>query len=169
MRKALVWQTRRRVSQSRRTRGFASPVVRRPITCAAVLRLIEQGKLKLDETVLPRLKLQPLGGELGDSRWNKLTVRHLLNHTGGWRKSESGDPLFQSLQICASAGIRGPADAKTTVRWMLGRSLDFTPGTDYSYSNFGYCLLGRLIEAITGQSYGDAVQKLVLAPAEQAA
>lgn len=133
------------------------------ITAAAVMRLIEQGKLALDEAVLPKLKLQPFG-DLGDARWQRVTVRHLLQHSGGWRKSRSGDPMFQSPQICNDTGCAAPADEKTTVRWMLGRSLDFEPGTDFAYSNFGYCVLGRLIEAMTGQSYASAVHRLVLSP-----
>ena len=137
----------------------------KPITAAAVLRLIEQGKLALDEAVLPKLNMKPLD-KLGDSRWNKITVRHLLQHTGGWRKSASGDAMFKSPQICAETGIEAPADAKTTVRWMLSRPLDFEPGSDYSYCNFGYCLLGRLIESVTGSGYGNAVNRLVLGPSK---
>lgn len=143
---------------------FRLASVSKPITSAAVLRLVDQGKLALDEAVLPRLKLAPLGGGIGDAQWDRVTVRHLLQHTGGWSKERSGDAMFKSPQICREVGIEGPADARTTVRWMLGQRLDFEPGTDYSYCNFGYCVLGRLIEAVTGQSYESAVRKLVLSP-----
>jgi D-alanyl-D-alanine carboxypeptidase len=54
------------------------------------------------------------------------------------------------------------------VRYMIGRPLNFSPGTQFAYSNFGYCLLGRIIEAATGQSYTDAVRRLVLAPLDLA-
>ena len=143
---------------------FRLASVSKPITAAAVLRLCEQGKLSLDEAVLPKLELEPLSGGFGDARWGKITVRHLLQHTGGWDKGRSGDPLFKSLDICRAAGIEGPADARMTVRWMLGRKLDFEPGSRYAYANFGYCVLGRLIEAVTGTSYAAAVQRLVLSP-----
>jgi N-acyl-D-amino-acid deacylase len=155
---------RERGTEVTATSKFRLASVSKPITAAAVLRLCEQGKLSLDEAVLPRLALEPLSGSFGDSRWGSITVRHLLQHSGGWDKSRSGDAMFKSPEICKAAGISGPADAKTTVRWMLGRKLDFNPGTRYDYCNFGYCVLGRLIESITGQSYGDAVQKLVLGP-----
>ena len=143
---------------------FRLASVSKPITSAAVLRLCEQGKLALDEAVLPKLNLEPLSGEFGDQRWGQITVRQLLNHTGGWDKAVSGDAMFKSPEICRAAGIEAPADAKTTVRWMLGRRLDFDPGSRFAYCNFGYCVLGRLIESITGQSYGAAVKRLVLAP-----
>lgn len=143
---------------------FRLASVSKPLTSAAVLRLVEQGKLGLDEPVLPRLKLEPLSGSIGDGRWEHVTVRHLLQHSGGWRKERSGDPMFKSPEICRDAGIEGPADARTTVRWMLGRRMDFEPGSDYSYSNFGYCVLGRLIEAVTGSDYEAAVRRLVLSP-----
>jgi CubicO group peptidase (beta-lactamase class C family) len=142
---------------------FRLASVSKPITCAAILRLAEQGQLSLDEAVLPKLNLEPLNGVFGDARWGRVTARHLLQHSGGWRKG-GGDPMFRSPQICAETGCAAPADAVTTVRWMLGRRLDFEPGSAYDYCNFGYCVLGRLIEAITGQDYEAAVQKLVLGP-----
>lgn len=143
---------------------FRLASVSKPLTAAAVLRLCEQGKLSLDEAVLPRLKLKPFTGTLGDPRWPQITVRQLLSHTAGWDKKRSGDALFRSPDICRDLGLPGPADGAATVRWMLGRPLDFDPGTAYAYCNFGYCLLGRLIESITGQSYAHSVQKLVLGP-----
>ena len=143
---------------------FRIASVTKPFTAAAALRLVEQGKLGLDEPVLPRLGLKPLSGDIEDARWTRVTVRHLLNHTGGWDKAISGDALFKSPEISRAAGVAGPVDGRTTVRWMLGRKLDFEPGTRYSYCNFGYCLLGRLIEAVTGDGYESAMRRLVLKP-----
>lgn len=140
---------------------FRLASVTKPMTAAAVLRLCEQGKLTLDEPMLPRLGLEPLSGTFGDARLGKVTVRQLLQHSGGWDKAISGDPMFLSPQICHAAGVKGPANANLTVRWMLGRKMDFQPGTRYAYCNFGYCLLGRVIESVTGQSYDKAMQTLV--------
>lgn len=158
------WANREQGERVRAESRFRLASVSKPLTAAAVLRLCEQGKLSLEEAVLPRLKLQPFNGTLGDPRWQKITVRQLLSHTAGWDKKRSGDALFRSPDICRDLGLPGPADGEATVRWMLGRPLDFDPGTAYAYCNFGYCLLGRLIEAVTGQSYGSVVQKLVLGP-----
>ena len=145
---------------------FRIASVTKPFTTAAVLRLVEKGKLNLDEAVLPRLGLKPLNGGIIDERWSRVTARHLLNHTGGWDKAESGDVMFKLPEISRAAGVAGPVDGRTIVRWMLGRELDFEPGSRCAYSNFGFCLAGRLIESITGQTYADAVRRLVLNPCD---
>ena len=49
---------------------------------------------------------------------------------------------------------------------MLGQPLQTDPGAHYAYSNFGYCLLGRVLEKVTGQSYEQAVKDLILDPAD---
>jgi len=136
----------------------------KPFTAMTVLRLVEEGKLRLEDAALPLLNLEPLGGRLSDDRWGQITIRHLLVHTGGWVKAKSGDPLFKSREICAAAGVRGPADEETTIRWMLARKLDAAPGSTFSYCNFGYLLLGRIIAQVTGGSYEDAVRRYVLKP-----
>ena len=50
------------------------------------------------------------------------------------------------------------------IRYMLSRELDFDPGTRYAYSNYGYCVLGRLIEKLSGQTYEEFVREKILAP-----
>jgi N-acyl-D-amino-acid deacylase len=50
------------------------------------------------------------------------------------------------------------------IRYMLARPLDFDPGKMYAYSNFGYCLLGRVVEAVSGETYEDYVREEVLKP-----
>ena len=57
-----------------------------------------------------------------------------------------------------------PVDTATIIRFMLGRPLDFAPGEKHAYSNFGYCMLGRIIERITGKTYEEAVREVVLKP-----
>ncbi len=61
-------------------------------------------------------------------------------------------------------GKKPPAGPHEITRVMLGLSLDFDPGTQYAYSNYGYCLLGRVIEKLTGQLYDEYVKEHVLAP-----
>jgi CubicO group peptidase (beta-lactamase class C family) len=62
-------------------------------------------------------------------------------------------------------GTTPPADATTVIRYMLEfELLDFNPGTQYQYSNLGYCILGRVIEKVTGQSYEDFVRNTILLP-----
>src|SRR5690606_16366204 len=61
-------------------------------------------------------------------------------------------------------GVAPPARQEHIIRYVLGRPLDFDPGERHAYSNFGYCLLGRVIEKITGQPYEQYVRQHVLAP-----
>src|SRR5262249_38653171 len=56
------------------------------------------------------------------------------------------------------------AKAEHIIRYMMGKPLDFGPGKDYAYSNFGYCLLGRVVEQVSGQSYENYVRGAILNP-----
>jgi N-acyl-D-amino-acid deacylase len=58
--------------------------------------------------------------------------------------------MFFPVEIAKSLGVPSPAGPGDIVRFMTTRSLDFDPGTRYAYSNFGYCVLGRVIEKISG-------------------
>ncbi len=140
--------------------------VSKPITAVAILMLIEQGKLKLDDLVFDLLKIEPFLEEADtfDPRWKKITIGHLLQHRGGWDRGKSFDPMFRSVKIAQALKVKPPAKPEHIIRYMAGKPLQFAPGERYAYSNFGYCLLGRVIEKVTGQSYEDFVRKSVLAP-----
>lgn len=131
--------------------------VTKPITATAIMGLIEQGQLSLSDTVFGEGAL--LGTDYGtqqySSRLQAITLQHLLEHTaGGWTNAPP-DPMFQQPDL----------DVDTLISWVLdNRPLDNDPGTNWAYSNFGYCLLGRVIEHVTGQSYADYVRDAVLAP-----
>jgi len=145
---------------------FRIASVSKPITAVAILKLVDQGKLKLDDKVLDHLKYEPHfeeGGKL-DERWNQVTIRHCLTHTGGWDREKSYDPMFQAHRMAKSMKIDLPILPEHVIRYQLGQPLDFEPGERYAYSNFGYCLLGRVIEKLTGQPYEKHVQDEVLRP-----
>jgi CubicO group peptidase (beta-lactamase class C family) len=143
---------------------FRIASISKPITAAAILRLIEQGKLKLDNLVFDLLPFEPPPGRQRDPRLKKVTVRHLLEHTGGWDRAVSFDPMFRPLIIAADLGVPPPAGPEHVIRYMLGQQLDFEPGSRYAYCNFGYCVLGRLIEKLSGKPYATYVQDEVLTP-----
>lgn len=136
----------------------------KPITSAAVLLLIERGKLTLDQRVFDILSYEPLPGETVDPRLATITIRHLLEHSGGWNRDTTFDPMFLPVTIAAATGTPAPATADSIIRFMMGKPLQFTPGSAYNYSNFGYTLLGRVIETISGQSYEKFVREQVLTP-----
>ena len=145
---------------------FRIASVSKPITAVAVLRLVEEGKLKLGDRAFELLKLQPLpqAGFKADGRSNAITVLELLQHRGGFDRDKSLDPMFQSVPFAEIAGHASPATPTDIIRIMEGRPLDFAPGERYAYSNFGYCVLGRLIESVSGRAYGTFVKQTVLLP-----
>jgi N-acyl-D-amino-acid deacylase len=146
---------------------FRIASISKPVTAVAVLQLIEQGKLKLDDRVFEVLDLNgdiAAAGAEFDPRMRDITIRHLLEHRGGWDRGESFDAMFQSVRFANQVGVDAPADQFAVIKAMLSQKLDFDPGERYAYSNFGYCLLGRVIEKLSGQEYDSYVKEHVLAP-----
>jgi N-acyl-D-amino-acid deacylase len=145
--------------------------VSKPITALAILLLIEQGKLRPDDRVFEIVKLKPhlAEGARLDPRLKQVTVAHLLHHTGGWDSEKSGDPMGRSVEIAKALKVKPPARPAHIIRYVTGKPLDFAPGTKYAYSNFGYCLLGRILEAVTGEPYEAHVRRAVLGPLEMKA
>jgi CubicO group peptidase (beta-lactamase class C family) len=145
---------------------FRIASVSETITAVAILRLVEQGKLQRDDRVFDLLKLENMVQKdvAIDPRWKQVTVSHLLRHEGGWDRSKSPDPGGDALSILRSTSASPPLTSAQIIRYMLVRPLDFDPATQYVYSNFGYCLLGRVVETITGKSYEDYVRTQVLEP-----
>lgn len=160
------WADREKGRPVTPTSLFRIASLSKPVTAVAVLKLVEQGKLKLEARALDYLDLPPLipTGKQPDPRFRQVTVLQLLQHTGGWDSAKNFDPMFRSRAIAQAAGTPPPADARTVIRYMLGRPLDFDPGARFAYSNFGYCVLGRIIETVSGQSYERFVKETLLAP-----
>ncbi len=145
---------------------FRIASISKPITAVAVLQLVQRDKLSLDAKVFDLLDHEPLPGQEAriDERLKSITVRHLLQHRGGFDRDKSFDPMFRSVEFAQTAGTAPPAGPNEVIRSMLTQPLDFDPGARYAYSNYGYCLLGRVIEAVSGQTYEDYVTQEVLAP-----
>jgi CubicO group peptidase (beta-lactamase class C family) len=138
------------------------------LTAIAVLKLVEAGTLALDTPAFSLLpNLAPLPGKTKNAALDSITVRNLLNHTGGWNRNHEavGDPMFASLAIANALGEAGPARADDTIRYMMDKPLSYAPGSTYCYSNLGYAILGSIIEAVTGKDYEAFVKDNVLAPA----
>ena len=129
----------------------------KPITSVAIFTLVEQGKLNLSDKVFGPGSV--LGSTYGKPPYKQyvtdVTVDHLLTHTSGGWPNDSTDPMFRFKSW----------DHAKLISWTLQNlPLTYPPGQHWVYSNFGYCVLGRVIEKISGQAYKDYVQQAVLAP-----
>lgn len=145
---------------------FRIASVSKPITAVAVLRWVDEQRLRLDDLVTQHLGMDTefAAAESLDPRWRAIRIEHLLQHRGGWDREASFDAMFQSVRFAKQLGITSPAGARDTIRAMLTQPLDFDPGSRYAYSNFGYNLLGRVIENLSGETYEDYVRRQVLEP-----
>jgi CubicO group peptidase (beta-lactamase class C family) len=141
---------------------FRIASISKPITAVMILRLIELGLLKMDDHVFEYLKIALPAN--ADPRLKKITIKHLLQHTAGFDRDKSFDPMFRPIIIAKDQNTKPPAKPMDIIHYMTKQKLDFDPGERYAYSNFGYCILGRVIEKATGQSYEAAVQKHVFDP-----
>jgi N-acyl-D-amino-acid deacylase len=147
---------------------FRIASVSKTLTSAAVMKLVEEGRLNLDDRVAPFIAhLAPAPGATVDPRWEQITIRHLLNHTGGWDRGKPNggfDPIDRPAIAAAAVNAPAPASSETLIRYMKGLPLDFDPGTKHAYSNFGYIILGRVIERVSGMPYKEFVRARVLEP-----
>ena len=138
--------------------------ISKPVTALAILTLMEAGRLTLDDRVVDHLShLLPPGGVI-DTRWNQVTLRHLLHHALGWSRADGGEPMQSSAAISEALGIVGPATSADVARWMFMQPLHFTPGTRAEYTGVAYGLLALVVERIAGMPYERYTRERVLEP-----
>jgi len=116
-----------------------------------ILQLVQQGKLKLDGKITDYLSDYPKN--TGD----RITIHQLLTHTSGIPGYTEFRGFFQNMS-------RDPSTPTEFVRLFADSALLFEPGTQWSYSNSGYFLLGAIIEKLTGISYEQVLQENILDP-----
>ncbi|MCH7920333.1 MAG: beta-lactamase family protein [Planctomycetes bacterium] len=143
---------------------FRIASVSKPLTATAMLRLVQDEQTTLSTRVSDILEGQAPGPGTGDPYREEMTVQHLLQHLGGWDRGKTFDPMFRDFEIAKAQGVALPIQKQDIMDSMKGQPLQHRPGQTYAYSNYGYLLLGRMIEAITGRSYEDYVRATVLAP-----
>jgi CubicO group peptidase (beta-lactamase class C family) len=130
------------------------------ITSAAIMRLVQDGKLSLSAPVTTLLGLSAEA----DPRLAKVTVLRLMQHLGGWDTNVSKDRLWLDHTISAALDVPLPISHADIMRYATARPLDFDPGSKMVYSNYGYMLLGRIIEKISGMGYESYVKQKLLTP-----
>ena len=127
---------------------FRTASIAKPMTAVALLTLVEQGKIDLDAEIQRYVPGFP------KKRW-PLTVRRLLGHIGGVRH-------YQGEEF---ASTRHYGDVLTPLDIFKDDPLLFEPGTQYSYTTYGFNLLGAAVEGAAGKPFVEALRKRVLEPA----
>ncbi len=143
---------------------FRIASISKPVTAAAIMRLVQEGKLSLTAPVTSILPLKPPPGQTVDSRLPQVTVKRLLQHLGGWNRDVAGDPMFADRTIASALGATLPVNQGHIMSYVTGKPLNANPGSAYAYSNYGYLLLGRIIRQVSGLSYAAYVQQKILSP-----
>jgi CubicO group peptidase (beta-lactamase class C family) len=154
---------------------FSIASVTKPISAVATLKLVEQGKLKLEARLVEIFAdLKPLDGpQAADPRFREITIHQILYHGAGLanavppipgegkaKKKEAEkdqDDDGGDFDVTAEKVIK-------VYRMAMSRPLEFAPGTDHRYSNVGFLLLQLVVERTTGQPYETWVREHILAP-----
>ncbi|MFN0136712.1 MAG: serine hydrolase domain-containing protein [Phycisphaerae bacterium] len=159
--------------------------ITKPFTAVAIQKLYASGALEPDDSVFDLG--QPGGGVLAysafdggqfrqypnvpDSRMQDITVQQILSHNSGLPTNDGSeiDPMFNEIQIAQQFNDAGfvtsnPPGAIRTAQWALGRTLANDPGAVVAYSNFGFMVLGQVVEAVAGMSHFEYVTQNVLEP-----
>jgi len=125
--------------------------ITKQFTALLIVKLAEEGKIKLDVPITTYLPDYPK--ENGD----KITIHNLLTHT-------SGIPNYTSVPNFMREKARNSYTPEAFVKTFSSLPLEFTPGEKFNYSNSGYFLLGYIIEKITGKTYEQYLQEVILTP-----
>lgn len=148
---------------------FRIASISKTITAIAVLKLVQQGKLKLNDKVYKVLALKPLPGRNTNRKVYQITIADLLHMSSGWAKWF--DPMFGPWPKSYVKKLHAtpPVSCERAARFMLSQPLTFRPGTQFRYANINYCLLGLVVSKVsanqyTRQAYVDYVQKNILHP-----
>ncbi|HEX2641319.1 MAG TPA: serine hydrolase domain-containing protein, partial [Pyrinomonadaceae bacterium] len=131
---------------------FESGSVAKQFTAGAIVLLQQDGKLKIDDPVRKYIPELPDYGR-------PLTIRHILTHTAGLRD-------WGSVMELTGAGRGDRVVTQDIALDVIARqkSLDFEPGSEYSYSNSGYNLAAIIVERVSGQKFGDFVRDRIFKP-----
>ncbi len=132
---------------------FQTGSVGKQFTAAAIMILVEEGKVGLDDKLSKYLSGTP-------QAWKDVTVRNLLTHTSGIANYESDEYIKPGGPI----NLRADYTEDELFQKMCALPLNFQPGEKWSYSNTGYVLLGFLIHKVTGEFYGDFLQERIFRP-----
>ena len=137
-------------------------------TVLCIMTLVEEGKLSLDDYLFAPAGANGTGSKEGilysmysgthANGVDKMKIRHFLSHTSGWQYATTGgaDPIFTG-----DARFYGKSLADRVTYMVTNVATSYTPGTYYSYYNLDYCVLGQVIEKLTGKDYETYLRSVV--------
>lgn len=130
--------------------------ISKQFTAVAIMMLQEQGKLKFDDAVL---------SHLSDFPYANITIKQLLNHTSGLP-----DMMPYLTNLYRQGKVKASIDQFTIMNALKEQKpkVMYLPGEKWQYSNTGYVVLASLVSKISGQTYGDFLQKNIFAPLDMA-
>ena len=129
--------------------------VTKQFTAVAIMMLVEEGKVRLDETIAAYLPQTP-------DAWRAITIRHLLTHSSGIQEYLGVPGLAEQAHAAGSHDLMSQL-------FFDRLRLEFAPGETWAYSNSGYLLLGNIIERVSGRSYWEFLRTRVFEPLGMAA
>jgi CubicO group peptidase (beta-lactamase class C family) len=142
--KGYGWQNKEAGIKNTENSIYQIASITKPFTATVVLKLVEQGRLSLDD----RLESYYTGFTYGDS----ITIRDLLRHTSGIHNFTETDTTIETT------------NEVEIIDFIRSLKPDFRPGTNWNYSNSGYVILGYIIQKAAGMTYWDAVRKYIFEP-----
>jgi CubicO group peptidase (beta-lactamase class C family) len=145
------WADREKMTPATADTMYSLASISKPITATGLLKLVEQGKIDLDQPANKYLGIGQIRGLAGDA--SGATVRRILSHTAG---------LPHHVQFFyADEPYRAPSMEETIARYGV---VVYSPGKGYEYSNLGFGILDYIISRVSGQDYSDYMRKEVFAP-----
>lgn len=160
--------------------------ISKPITSIAIMKMVENNLINLSDQVFGAGGILEnhwyiQNSTITDTRVYDIKVQHLLEHSAGWDRSIDCfpnpaspyvvstvglgcDPIIGPLHVTESQGVSNPVQTEHFVKFLLEKNLNFTPGTDFAYSNVGFMVLSEIIEEVSGMDYESYVQQEVLNP-----
>ncbi len=145
--------------------------VSKAFACAGIQALVTDQGFNMNTRVFPYLGITSvaLPTQTKDPRIDTITVQQLVDHTGGWVRGVSGlDPVFAGRKFALDLGLPAHVTKRDVARYMYGEPLQYNPGdtTTYDggqrYSNFGYLLMGLVVERATGMSFINYLKQRVV-------
>ncbi len=163
---------------------FRIASVSKPITSIGIMKMVEDGLIGLNDKVFGTGGILEnhwyfSNSTITDTRVYDITVQHLLEHAAGWDRNTDCfpnptspypwffggcDPIAVPLHVTQSQGESNPVKEEFLINYLLEKTLNFTPGTSYSYSNMGFLVLSEIIEEVSGLSYEKYMQQEIFNP-----